>query len=308
MPTPEMPDGRSTATRPQLHRRLPIAAAGVGGAAVLTHVVAGGALMHVVLPALLLRFGLGPAKLGGGTLVVGLVALGVLKHVGALTLGATAMKARKRTMPAGITTGITLHAARRYEPLVALLTLGRMRALRDQTVTLAGITPRDAVLDVGCGTGDLTRRASRRADSGGKIVGIDASPEMVAEARRKADRDGAGVHFQVAAVEALPFPDATFDVVLSSLMLHHLPDELKDRALVEIRRVLKPGGRLLVVDFRRPTTFRQRLALPFLIHRHAASDVQDLAPRLTAAGFVAVEGGATGYGPVGYLRARAGLA
>jgi ubiquinone/menaquinone biosynthesis C-methylase UbiE len=202
------------------------------------------------------------------------------------------------------TTGMTLHGARFYAPLTALLTLGQMRSLREQTITLAGIAPGDAVLDVGCGTGDLTRRASRRVGAGGTTVGIDASPEMIAEARRQAARAGAAVDFQVAAVEALPFPDASFDIVLSS---HHLPDDLKDRALAEMRRVFKPDGRLILVDFRLPATLRERLALPMLLHR-LSGDVHDLAPRLTAAGFATIEAGKTTYSPVGYLRAGARLA
>jgi len=75
-----------------------------------------------------------------------------------------------------------------------------------------------------------------------RVYGIDAVPAMIAVARRKANQAGRAIDYQVAAVEALPFPDAISDVVVSSLMMHHLPDDLKGRGLAMIRRVLKPGA------------------------------------------------------------------
>lgn len=72
---------------------------------------------------------------------------------------------------------------------------------------------------------------------------------MIAVARNKAAKAGADIDLQVALIEALPFPDASFDLVTSGLMLHHLPGELKRRALAQIRRVLKPGGRFVALDF-----------------------------------------------------------
>jgi demethylmenaquinone methyltransferase/2-methoxy-6-polyprenyl-1,4-benzoquinol methylase/phosphoethanolamine N-methyltransferase len=217
----------------------------------------------------------------------------------------------KRTTRTGLTTGKTLHRARLYDAHAAFLTLGRGQTRRETTIALARIKPGDAVLDVGCGTGELTMLASTRTGPDGQTAGIDASPEMIAEARRKAARAGVTVDYRVAAVEALPYPNESFDVVLSSLLMHHLPDDLKDRALAEIRRVLKPDGRLLVLDFRQPTTLRERLALPFLLHpqwRTMPDGLQEWPARLTAAGFVAVEAGETDYSPVGYVRARVGPA
>ncbi len=200
------------------------------------------------------------------------------------------------------TAGRTIDWARSYDVLVAIMTLGRARAMRAATADLARITPGDAVLDVGCGTGDLTMVARARAGAAGTAHGIDAAPAMIAAARRKAARAGHAINYRVAAVEALPFPDATFDVVMSSLMMHHLPDGLKHQALAEVRRVLKPGGRLLVVDLKRPASRPGRVALPLLVHRQMRGGAQDLPALLDAAGFIAVEAGETGFGPLGFVR------
>ena len=211
-----------------------------------------------------------------------------------------------RVVAAGTgTRGRTIRWARLYDALVALLSLGRARAIRATTAELAGIAPGEAVLDVGCGTGELTMRAAARAGPGGRVAGIDPAPEMIAVARRKAARAGRAIDYRVAAVEALPFPDGTFDVALSSLMLHHLPGDLQRRGLAEIRRVLRPGGRLLVVDLKRPTTGPGRVALALALHGRMEGGVQDLPPLLEAAGFGAVEVGETGFAPLGFVRGRA---
>ncbi len=144
--------------------------------------------------------------------------------------------------------------------------------------------------------------AQARAGAAGRVYGIDAAPAMIAVARRKAARAGRAIDYQVAAVEALPFPDATFDVVVSSLMMHHLPDDLKGRGLAEIRRVLKPGGRLLVVDAKRPAGRLGRVALALLVRHQMRSGVQDLPPLMEAAGFTAVEAGETGFRALGFAR------
>lgn len=141
-----------------------------------------------------------------------------------------------------------LHSARAYDLLVWVLTLGRERALRERHVQLARLESGESTLDVGCGTGALAIAAKDRVGSGGQVCGVDPSSEMVARARRKATRAGVDVRFETASVEALPFPNATFDAVLSSLMLHHLTDEGRGQGIAEIARVLKPGGKFLAVD------------------------------------------------------------
>jgi len=156
------------------------------------------------------------------------------------------------------TTGSVIHWASRYDGVVQVMALGQAGRLRRATVEFAQITSGERVLDVGCGTGDLTLLAKERAGSAGQVCGLDAAPEMIEVARQKAARKHADVDFRAGFIEQLPYPDASFDVVLSSLMMHHLPADLKPLALAEIRRVLrrpdavsgKPNGRLVIVDFR----------------------------------------------------------
>jgi ubiquinone/menaquinone biosynthesis C-methylase UbiE len=200
------------------------------------------------------------------------------------------------------TRGRLIRWAHYYDPCVSLLMLGRRTRLRRTTVALARIQPGETVLEVGCGTGDVALAAKAQAGSNGAVYGIDPAPEMIAVARAKAARLGRTVDFQIGLIEALAFPDATFDVVLSSLMMHHLPDDLKRQGLAEIARVLKPGGRLLIVDIKRPIGRIDRVMGTLFLHGGLRSGVQDLPPLLQAAGFTGIESGATGFRTLGFVR------
>jgi ubiquinone/menaquinone biosynthesis C-methylase UbiE len=203
------------------------------------------------------------------------------------------------------TRGRLIRWARFYDPLVAVATLGRAPAMREQAADLAALRPGESVLEVGCGTGELTQRARARVGPAGRVCGIDPSAEMIAVARQKSARAGLGIDYRVATIEALPFPDASFDVVLSSLMMHHLPEDLKSVGLGEVRRVLRPDGRLLIVDFKRGSGLLHRLALPMLIHHDMSHGVQDLPSVVSAAGFTHVQSGDTRFRTLGFVSARA---
>jgi ubiquinone/menaquinone biosynthesis C-methylase UbiE len=83
----------------------------------------------------------------------------------------------------------------------------------------------------------------------GEVCGVDASPEMIARAQKKARRTGVDVSFKNAFAQSLPYPDARFDAVLTTVMLHHLPKTARAELAAEIRRILKPRGRVLAIDF-----------------------------------------------------------
>ncbi|HKD80607.1 MAG TPA: methyltransferase domain-containing protein [Candidatus Angelobacter sp.] len=187
------------------------------------------------------------------------------------------------------TTGLILHRAFGYDLLVRLLSLGGERTYREKTLDLAGLKRGESVLDVGCGTGTLAIAAKRHVGSAGKVYGIDASPEMIARARNKAKKATADVAFENAIVEKLPFPDATFDVVLSTTMLHHLPDKARRQCLHEVRRVLKPAGRFLAVDFGGPVNERRSWVAK--LHRHGRIDLSRLTPLVSEADMKIVQSG-----------------
>jgi ubiquinone/menaquinone biosynthesis C-methylase UbiE len=191
------------------------------------------------------------------------------------------------------TGGKVLHAARAYDALVWVLTLGKERRFRQRLAELARLEQGQSVLDVGCGTGALALAAKGFVGAAGSVAGIDPSPEMVARARKKATKAGVEARFEVATIEALPFADATFDAALSSLMLHHLTDEGLRQGLGEIARVLKPGGRFLAVDIGGKD--HGRAPSPFLrLGNHAHFDVEELAPAFQASGLRIVDRGDVG--------------
>jgi len=192
------------------------------------------------------------------------------------------------------TRGIRIRWARWYDAMNRIHFLGRERRFRDWTADVAGITDGQAVLDVGCGTGNLAMAAKLRAGAGGEVHGIDAAPEMVLQAERKAAERGLDIHYRVGLIEEIPLPDGVFDVVLSSLMLHHLPKEVKRRGIAEIARVLKRGGRFVAVDIDPPLI----------------GNLRTVAEAMQVNGFTELSRGKTGFRtlfiPIHYLSGTAG--
>ena len=181
--------------------------------------------------------------------------------------------------------GLVLHRAGRYDLTVWLMTLGHERAFRERILELADLKPGEHVLDVGCGSGTLAIAASKKVGPTGRVCGIDASPEMIARASNKARRARLEVAFEEAPAQSLPFAEASFDATLSTIMLHHLPRKGREQTIGEMRRVLKPGGRALIVEFSASKGLLGRF------HRHGHLDPDAILSMVEAAGLRVIRSG-----------------
>jgi ubiquinone/menaquinone biosynthesis C-methylase UbiE len=132
-----------------------------------------------------------------------------------------------------------------YDPLTRAL--GVHEAHR-RLVELADLRAGQRVLEIGCGTGNLLMLA-KRVQPGVDVVGLDPDAKALARASRKARRAALSVQLDQGFADALPYPDAAFDRVLSAFMFHHIEAGDRPRALAEVARVLRPGGSLHLLDF-----------------------------------------------------------
>ncbi len=134
-----------------------------------------------------------------------------------------------------------------YDPLIAVSM--RETALKSRLIEQAAIAPGHNVLDVGCGTGTLAMRAKLRHPNA-RVVGLDGDPEVLGIARRKIEAAHLRIELQEGfADDGSNFAPASFDRILTSLLLHHLPADQKRLALKAMRGWLRPGGELHVLDF-----------------------------------------------------------
>jgi ubiquinone/menaquinone biosynthesis C-methylase UbiE len=195
------------------------------------------------------------------------------------------------------THGLVIDWAARYDLLTWLFTHARERELRETIIRLAGLETGNDILDIGCGTGTLAIAATRHVGTTGEVTGIDASPSMIARAKRKAGKAGARVAFQVAVAESLPFPDRRFDIVFSTLMLHHLPRKTRQRCAREIERVLKTGGRVVAVDFGRA----KRRGILAHFHRHGHVEVEDIVKLFVDEGMRPIRTGPLGMNDLNFV-------
>ncbi len=186
-----------------------------------------------------------------------------------------------------------------YDPLFRLL--GEHR-IRQRLIDAAGIEAGQRVLDVGCGTGTLAVRIRRQFPET-EVVAIDPDPKALGLARRKAEKAGVAVEWRQGFADALPFEDSSFDRIVSSLVFHHLPPEVVRKTVPELRRVLRVGGRISILDFGRGGHAGLHGMLTRLIHhQHGEEDVAgELAGLMEQAGLQGAQTGSrqrTLFGPL----------
>jgi demethylmenaquinone methyltransferase/2-methoxy-6-polyprenyl-1,4-benzoquinol methylase len=142
--------------------------------------------------------------------------------------------------------------AGRYDALNSLMTAGLHHRWRERAAARAELNPGDSALDVCCGTGDLALELAQRVTPGGHVVGCDFSEPMLDLAREKAaDRSTPGLRFEWADALELPYDGERFDAVTVGFGVRNLAD--LDRGLREMARVLKPGGRAVILEITQPT-------------------------------------------------------
>ncbi len=142
--------------------------------------------------------------------------------------------------------------AGRYDLLNSVMTAGLHHRWRERAADRATLRPGDSALDVCCGTGDLTLELARRVSPGGHVVGSDFSEPMLDLAREKvAERNTDGIRFEWADALQLPYDAGRFDAVTVGFGVRNFAD--RDRGLAEMARVLKPGGRLVILELTQPT-------------------------------------------------------
>lgn len=193
-----------------------------------------------------------------------------------------------------------------YDPLLWLFGAdAAKRPLIEQAEIKSGFR----ILDIGCGTGSMAVLI-KKLHPDAEVIGIDPDPAALSIGRRKAKRAGLSVEFDRGFADHMPYADASFDRVFSSFMFHHLEAEVKSATLREIRRVLKPGGSLYLLDFVREHGSHSGTAgSGQLVHRHGAL-ADRIEGRMTSimdeAGLAdarEVSRGKIFFGPIAYFRA-----
>jgi demethylmenaquinone methyltransferase/2-methoxy-6-polyprenyl-1,4-benzoquinol methylase len=147
---------------------------------------------------------------------------------------------------AGMQTLFTRIAAR-YDLVNTLISLGQDQDWRNEALSMANVPPTGKLLDVATGTGCIALTARRRYPEL-HVTGVDLTPAMVVLAQHKKDGDSAA--WSISDGLALPFPDDTFDAVISGFMMRNVPDVAQ--AFVEQRRVVRPGGRVVCLEITWP--------------------------------------------------------
>ncbi len=193
-----------------------------------------------------------------------------------------------------------------YDPLLKWVM--REETFKRKLVQYANVQPKMNVLDIGCGTGTLTLML-KRAHPEAQVTGMDGDQEVLDIARDKSR--GTDIQWDEGLASSLPYPDAVFDRVVTSLVIHHLITDDKRRAFKEIYRVLKPLGELYVLDFGAPHSSITRFMTDYMRRLEETADNFDgLIPHfVTEAGFSEVkeaEHFVSVFGPLSIIKAMKG--
>lgn len=190
-----------------------------------------------------------------------------------------------------------------YDPVVAITT--RESVFRKAVTDLVASSNPTSILDLACGTGTLAVMLKQRLPDC-RIFGLDADPAVLSRAREKAEQAGIELEFAQAMSFDMPYPDNSFDLVVSCLFFHHLTRDDKIRTLGEVARVLGPGGRFIVCDWGKPANALLRIAFGLVRLLDGFEVTRDsrkgrLAAIIRSAGFAGVTVQKTITAPLGTL-------
>lgn len=182
------------------------------------------------------------------------------------------------------------------------------KPIRERVLQAVGLEGDERLLDMGCGTGSLLIELKKKYPRL-TAVGLDPDPRILAIAEQKAKKIGLTINWSEGYAQHLPFPDRYFDVVVSTMMFHHLSSDVKRHAANEAHRVLIPGGRFLLVDFGKPVSFLAHTLLFVVSLVDGREEMEanlrgEIPSILRDAGFWEIEDAAERYHGVQFLRAR----
>jgi ubiquinone/menaquinone biosynthesis C-methylase UbiE len=178
-----------------------------------------------------------------------------------------------------------------YDSYMGRVTFGRENQLREETLNCAGVKSGDCVLEIGSGTGTLAIAAKKKVGTAGKVHGIDVIPGMIEVSKLKANQAHEDVSFDLASIVDIPFETNTFDIVICSFMIFHVAEKTRQKGLPEIHRVLKPKGKLFIVDLGLPQAIIQRTLAKSFLGFMIDHELEELTPSFQEKGFTEITNG-----------------